>query len=273
MANAGGFTHEAIWRDKDWRKLSRSAQCTYMQLLSQKELDCAGILPLQADKWAQGCDNVSVQDVWDDLDELQEARFFFYDLDTYEGFIRSYMRNSNVLKVPNMMKSALRSAVLVASETLRSELAAELRRTERPEAVIVAAQIDPSGTPPEPFGNPSVTVDSPNPSGTLPEPTGVGMGKGTGLTSVSSSVGERRPECSQHETNYEGGHCRPCQKRREWDDAHADDELDAKRQLREARHAAMLACKRCDKFGWALDDTEMPIEPAVKCTVHLQEAM
>jgi hypothetical protein len=271
VANAGGFTHEGIWRDKHWRKLSRSAQCTYMQLLSQKEIDCAGILPLQADKWAQGCDAMSVDDMWADLNELQDERFFLFDLDTFEGFVRSYMRHSNVLKVPNMLKSALRSAVLVASDVLRVELAAELRRTERPEALVVAEQIDPSGTPPEPFGNPSGTVDSGNPSRTLPEPTGVGMGKGTGVTSVGGYVGERRPDCSKHEMNYEGGHCRPCQKRREWDDAHEADELDAKRQLRESRHAAMLACKRCDKFGWALDDTDMPIEPAVKCTIHLQE--
>jgi hypothetical protein len=44
MANAAGFIQESIWRDPHWRQLSRSAQALYMQLLSQKELDCAGIL-------------------------------------------------------------------------------------------------------------------------------------------------------------------------------------------------------------------------------------
>lgn len=29
------------WRDDDWRQLSRGAQALYMQLLSQKEVDCA----------------------------------------------------------------------------------------------------------------------------------------------------------------------------------------------------------------------------------------
>jgi len=35
MANAAGMIFESIWRDSDWRKLSRGAQALYMQLLSQ----------------------------------------------------------------------------------------------------------------------------------------------------------------------------------------------------------------------------------------------
>ncbi len=58
MANAAGFIHESIWRDDHWRILSRPAQALYMQLLSQKELDCAGILPLPPNKWAKGCGGV-----------------------------------------------------------------------------------------------------------------------------------------------------------------------------------------------------------------------
>ena len=125
MANAAGMICESIWRDSDWRKLSRGAQALYMQLLSQKELDCAGILPLQPEKWATGCDGLTVQQVWDDLNELQDNRFVYYDTDTYEALIRTHVRNSNVLKVPNMRKSAIRSALLIGSKPLREVLAVE----------------------------------------------------------------------------------------------------------------------------------------------------
>lgn len=228
MANAVGLIHEAIWRDPHWRKLSRSAQATYMQLLSQKDLDCAGVLPLQISKWAKGCDNVTEHDVRADLAELQAERFVFIDEDTDEAFIRSYMRNSNVLKVPNMIKSALRAAKLVASEVIREELAAELRRTNRAEANEVAAEIDPKGgTLPEPF---------PNPSGTLPEPTGVGKGKGKGETLVDGYLGGEPPKCSKHKQNSDSP-CQACKKRRLWEEqqaaVQAADELHAKRLARE----------------------------------------
>jgi hypothetical protein len=222
--------YESIWRDPQWRKLSRGAQALYMQLLSQKELDCAGMLPLQPEKWATGCDEVTVEQVWAHLNELQAARFVFYDTDTYEAFIRTYMRNSNVLKVPNMIKSALRSARLVASEIIREELAAELRRTNRPGTAETANEIDSKGgTLSEPFPNPSVT---------LPEPTGVGKGKGKGVTFSSTQVGGESapPICRKHETNSDTP-CAACKKRREWDELQtatlAADELQAKRLARE----------------------------------------
>ena len=216
MANAAGFIRESIWRDDDWRKLSRTAQALYMQLLSQKDLDCAGVLPLQTAKWAKGCAALTEYDLIWDLQELQNGRFVFVDDDTDEAFIRTYMRNSNVLKVPNMMKSALRSARLVASEKIRAELALELVRTGRPEAVAVAAEINPSGTLPEPLANPSgtlpkanpsVRVSEPfrNPSGTLPEPSGVGVGEVSTKSSVTTNsplVGREKNRGTRLDPNW-----------------------------------------------------------------------
>ena len=45
MANAAGMLKESIWRDKEFRALPRGAQATYAQLISQKELDRAGMQP------------------------------------------------------------------------------------------------------------------------------------------------------------------------------------------------------------------------------------
>lgn len=254
MANAAGMIYESIWRDQDWRRLSIRAQRLYMQLLSQKELDCAGMLPLQPDKWATGCDEYAVAQVWEDLDELQAARFVYYDTATYEAFIRTYIRNSNVMKVPNMRKSACRSALLVGSESIKPVLAAELRATGDPNCFAAAEEINPWPTLPEPFANPSEI----NPSGTLPEPTGVGKGKGVSHLS-SNSGGEGRPKCSKH-PNGTDDPCRGCARVREWDEANAAavqaDELEAKRRARDYADN----CPTCEGTNWVPDT-----DPAVKC--------
>lgn len=186
MANQGGFLQEPIWRDKDFKALSRTAQATYAQLLCQKELDRAGVLPYQPDKWARGCDTMSLDDLLGDLDELQTARFILVDTDTFEVLVRSYMRQSNVIKQPNLLKNAIKCARMVASDRLRHELAVELRRLGRKDTVEVADEIDPgegfdnsSQTLREPIPNPSATLPKGlNPSRTLREPRGVGEGVG-----------------------------------------------------------------------------------------------
>lgn len=249
MANAAGFIQESIWRNDHWRKLSRSSQALYLQLLSQKELDCAGILPLQPNKWAKGCDEITVDDVWRDLNELQEQRYVFIDTETDEAFIRTYMRNSNVIKVPNMRRAASRAAKLVGSEFIRPLLAAELRATGDPECVEAADLINPSGTPPEPFPNGSkLTLPEP-----LPEPTGVGKGKGV-THQRSNQVGEEPPSqfCKNHPTGTDRP-CRPCGQARQafeaWEQdqesAARENELIERRRIREARDA----CPVCDENG------------------------
>jgi hypothetical protein len=214
MANALGLIHESIWRNDDWRELSRGAQALYMQLLSQKEVDCAGVLPLLPAKWAKGCNGLTVEQIMADLEELQQHRFVYYDTDTDEALIRTYIRNSNVMKVPNMRKSARRAATLVASPGIRAVLAAELRATGDPECAVTADEIDPNPGPKpgrskqnaEPLRNPSVTL-----------PEGSGKGKGKGVSHLSSTKeGGARPECSKHpDGNSEEANCRGCMKRRQ----------------------------------------------------------
>jgi hypothetical protein len=246
MANAAGFIQESIWRDEHWRQLSRSSQALYMQLLSQKELDCAGILPLQPNKWAKGCAELTVDQVWSDLNELQENLFVFFDAETDEAFVRTYIRNSNVIKVPNMMKSALRAALLVGSDIIKPLLADELRATGRDDAIKIADQINPSGIPPEPFGNSSKS----NRYETLSEPTGVGVGVGTGVTLVSSHLGEEPPQfCSAHPNGTDKG-CHPCGRARVKHEAWLEDQQ--KNELERRREAKQLRdnCPVCEGTHW-----------------------
>lgn len=273
MANAAGMLKESIWRDKAFRALPRAAQATYAQLLSQKELDRAGMQPLQVAKWAKGCDACTAEDIMADLKVLQDRRFVFFDEDTDELFIRSYMRHCDITRYPNILKNAMRCATLVASEAIRHELATELRRLRRAEAARVADQIDPephNGS--ETHSNPSETVpEGLNGSETLTEPQGYGTGSGT-VTLGSSQVGEQPPPsrfCENH-PNGTAESCGPCGTARrafgDWERRAAADAESAKQARRQAVKAAIAACPDCDPNGLRYSDPEDPESPLIRCT-------
>lgn len=250
MANAAGMIYESIWRDPDWRRLSRGAQALYMQLLSQKELDCAGVLPLHVDKWAKGCDGLTAEQLADDLLELHQARFVVVDVDTDEVLIRTYIRNSNVMKVPNMRKSARRAAALVGSQPIRAVLAEELRATGDPECIATAQEIHPVTGPEQPASK-QTSEPLRNPSVTLPEGSGVGVGVGvTHLGNNSRGEKPSRPICAKHANgNPDDTPCHGCARIREWDEKQAEaaqsDELLERRRQRELRDN----CELCDENG------------------------
>lgn len=269
MPNAAGMIRESIWRDEDWRKLSRGAQALYMQLLSQKELDCAGLLPLQPAKWAKGCNGLTVEEVWEQLGELQTARFVFFDVDTDELLIRTHIRNSNVIKIPNSRASAMRAAKLAASERLREVLADELMATGRDDFARAAQEINPSATVSEPLANGSEINGSLTVTEPLANPRVLGTGtRNSHLGNYSSREG--RPSCPIHPQGDPGDvKCHGCRATRIWDEQHAAelaaDELEAKRLEREAAKAVVAACGLCDDAGWLLGADGLPCDPAMRC--------
>lgn len=292
MANAAGMLKESIWRDKEFRALPRTAQATYAQLISQKDLDRAGIQPLQATKWAKGCDETTPEDISADLKTLEQHRFVFVDEDSDELFVRSYMRHCDVARYPNILKNALRCAQLVASEKIRFELAKELRRLRKADADRVADAIEPVDFEPEPFNgsetqtNPSVTVpERLNGSGTLREPQGYGSGSGS-VTLGSNHLGEapskshtdetaatpdRNEPPPEHCPKHPGGTAAPCgacRTARERCETWEADRRAAAETRRRAFLAELDACPDCDMHGWALDDDGQPIEPAIRCHNH-----
>jgi hypothetical protein len=292
MANAAGMLKESIWRDKDFRALPRSAQATYCELISQKDLDRAGLQPLQVAKWAKGCDEISDADIWDDLKVLESRRFVFVDEDTDELFIRSYMRHAEVARYPNILKNALRCAGLVASEKLRHELAKELRRLRKADAERVAEAIEPADYA-EPHANPNETES--NGSRTVPEglngsrtptePQGYGSRSGS-VTLGSSQVGEVLDEsrhdetgqtrsdpdsndpppsatCSKHPDGTDAA-CGPCGAAREARKVYDANAAQRKVHQRAAFWAEVRACPDCDERG----NVETAANFVAKCPNH-----
>lgn len=275
MANAAALINEGLWRkDKEFQKISRLAQCTFCQVLSQKDLDTAGVLTLHLELLAKACHELTVEQVMADLNELEHSRFLFVDYGTDEVFVRSYVRNVSA-KNRNSWLSVPKNARMVGSEKIRHELAAELRRLRRKDADELASEIDPVSTPSEPPPDP---VSTPSEPGTPSRPRRDGDSSvpvpvlGSSSVVGSVGVGNTRPNCSKHEQDSDDN-CRACMRRRLWDEAHAIDQLDAQRRKREADNvalqAAIDACELCDSCGWSVYSDGMPVDPAKRCTVHL----
>lgn len=253
MANAFGMIDESIWRrDREFRALPRGAQCTFLQLLSQRDVDTAGVLTLHVDLLAKGCDEITPEDIRHDLKTLEAARFVYVDDDTDELLIRSYVRRVTA-KSPNALKSALKLSKTLASPKLRQVLAGELRRIGKADTIATADVIDPVGNPSErdtepladPIGTPS---ERGIPSERDSEPPSYSSVTALVLPSVVGSVGEgatqsasdakasRTPRnepppefCSRHMpdgTDENCGGCRTHRLRRErWDAEHVNDSV------------------------------------------------
>jgi hypothetical protein len=264
-----------IWSDADFCVLPIAEQRLYFQLLSQKNLSQAGVLPLQVRKLAKGCVETDEEDVLSTLKSLEASRFVFVDLDTEEVLVRSLIRNDGVMKIPNVFKAALRAALSVESPKLRGVLADELRRTRRKDAIAVAEELSPmdSETYGEPIGNPSGTYSEPlKVRDGIPEPQGEGEGEGEGEPSLGGSVGgsragapagarpDQRPasQCPEHLGTDDDRPCRPCATARlaaeAWDRnqirANAEARSSEARQRATDRARAVAACGLCDPGGY-----------------------
>jgi hypothetical protein len=264
VANAAALINEGLWRkDKEFQRLPRFAQCTFCQVLSQRDLDTAGVLTLHLELLAKGCDELTVDQLRADFAILEDSRFLFVDYDTDELFIRSYVRLVSV-KNKNSWHSVPKNSRMVASEKIRHELATELRRLRRKDADDVADEIDPVDTPSRPDPDPVSTGSKP---GTPSQPHSDGDSQGQvlvlGSPSVVGSVEERPSEfCAEH-PNDTDRKCFACgQARRTFPERLAKWESDVRAADAAVRQKAIDDCGLCDEFG------EITFEDSVRKCNH-----
>jgi len=117
-----------IWEDEDFLALSLPAKMIYLQLVTQRKLSYAGALDLAVKRWARPHPDLDLTEVRAALAELDAARFVVIDHDTEELLVRSFIRNDELYKQPNVLRGALRVAFDIESPILRAALADELRR-------------------------------------------------------------------------------------------------------------------------------------------------
>lgn len=292
----------SIWRpDSEFRNRSAAAQRLYFLVLSQRELNNAGVIPLMVAKWARAAPDTSIADVEKALAELVEHRYWIVDDDTAELLVRTFMRNDGILKHPHMRRSGLRSAEQVESPRLRSAIAVELRRSGDPEALAVAARLHPEAVK---SGTESTHRDGiPMPSDeVLEQPNSTGTGEPNAMPSSQvrgyGGVGEGGSLAVGDEVKKEGKSESPpalngsapkiepqrddgpppdrCQRHRDVADPPACRGCGDARQRAEtwrADHARRTAeagrrCRWCDAEGWRIYPDALhlgPLRPGVKC--------
>jgi hypothetical protein len=120
--------YSRIWRDDDFRALDGAAQRMYCLVLSQVELNHAGVLPYRPGRWAGLCAEDTERRVRAAVTRLAAARFVVVDETTAELFIRSYVRNDRILKQPNVALAAFRQFGEIESPLIRAAWLVELAR-------------------------------------------------------------------------------------------------------------------------------------------------
>lgn len=205
-----------IWNDDKFRALTPAAQWLYFLLLTHPTLTSAGVGDWRPSRLAVLAD-ADPGLIGDAAAELARQLYVVIDIQTEEYLVRSFHRNDDLLKMPNMATAAARAAVKVTSAGLRGVIVHELNRlrTERPElkgwgseelvefmggpAIDPASRPcwNPSGNPSRnPSGNPSAK-GSGNPSGNPsddPSEKGFRIPSGEGSDGGSENPSETHPE-------------------------------------------------------------------------------
>lgn len=122
----------AIWRNDEFRDLSRDAQHMYLLLTSQPDITAAGVLSLNVKRWSTRTKSVTTNEVVAALNELQAHRFIVFDNETEELLVRSFVRWDSGYGNAKRRPVILRAAQEIESSTLREWIAAEFHRLSLP---------------------------------------------------------------------------------------------------------------------------------------------
>lgn len=128
MARAFGRILASIWDDEDFLNLDPTQQRLYMFLLSQPNLNHAGLLPLTFKRWSDTAKGLTPERLEDDLIVLERARFIVLDFRREELLVRSLVRRDDVWKAPRVMGAMVSNAMEIRSRKLRAVLLAEIDR-------------------------------------------------------------------------------------------------------------------------------------------------
>lgn len=129
MARAFGRIYSRLWAPgSGFTALAPSEQRLYMFLLSQPNLNHAGVLPITLRRWATMADGVAPKQIEQQLRTLEDAGWIVLDWDQEELLIGNHILDDEVWKQPRVMGAAVSSALEVGSPRLRRALLAEVER-------------------------------------------------------------------------------------------------------------------------------------------------
>jgi hypothetical protein len=139
MARSEARIFVEIWDDPDFIVLNSRAQLLYLFLISQRDTEHTGVLPLRERRWASRSDDLAPATIGELLTDLDRANFIVVDEEAEEVFVRSLIRRDKVYRQPNVMRAALDHVPRIASKRIRAALAAELDRIAAEETMTEGA--------------------------------------------------------------------------------------------------------------------------------------
>lgn len=234
MARGHGRILTSIWEDADFLALAQPEQRMYLFLISQPNLNHAGLLPLTLRRWARKAHGLTVAEVEKSLAMLETGRFTVMDEDTEELLIRTFVRNDGVWRMPNVMGAMVSDAQEISSKKLRRALLGEMDRLpldvlsdETPKRGGPSARVqvechlanlrellwDPEPTPPpNPFGRVRETLPGTLPEGSESgdsEPGGDSTDARNGASAECEQGAEEEPQVSDLSDEPEKGSGNP----------------------------------------------------------------
>lgn len=197
----------SIWTDRDFLALAPMAQRLYMLLVSQPDVNQAGVMPFRTRRWATLGRGDSIESIEEALAELEQRRYVVVDRDTEELLVRTFIRNDGVWRQPNVFRASMRAVRGTLSRTLRrtlrdevlrlplGELAATVRQKVHAEinALVSDLPSDLGASPPEGFGEPLGEGFGEG----FREPLRVTQGVGEGVGGTSSVRSTERSSSSE----------------------------------------------------------------------------
>lgn len=196
MARGHGRILTSIWEDPDFLALDERAQRLYLFLISQPNLNHAGLLDLTLRRWARKARGLTVAELEKRIADLEDARFVVVDEDTEELLIRSFVRNDGVWRMPKVMGAMVSGALEMTSRRLQRALLAEMGRIPLEELSGEPTKLRNGGQ------GPSIRQQVSDCINTLRKAFGSPDGDPSGRGSVTPSV---TPSATPSETLPEGG--------------------------------------------------------------------
>lgn len=131
MAREFGKLYMKMWaRGSDFTRLTASAQRLYMFLISQPDLNRAGVITVAQTRWLKGASDLTPAELESDLRQLHRHRFVVVDEECQELLVRSYIKWDEGWKSPNIMISVKQTCEQIMSDTIRACIREELDRID-----------------------------------------------------------------------------------------------------------------------------------------------
>lgn len=108
----------AIWKERDWRSLSHTAQWLYELLLTQSDLSMCGIVSYNPDRWAKMAKGLTSAKVTAALSELAKSDYVVVDRETGEVWVRTFAKHDGVLNVPGTRVAMMKDFDGILSEQI-----------------------------------------------------------------------------------------------------------------------------------------------------------